>query len=279
MINHWFIPSWNGDHRLRADGPEACVLEVDRPTPAESEAIGKFLKVAHRKRWTLRRALSDKDKDEIRLEVSIAEAGEKLVRALKPRKQVITAVSFVGGKITVVEESGDGKVSALVKSETSTAAVTVKRPTCCCPNCIPGSVNRASDVLLAFLTDAEHRQWAEERAIIVEGGMSHHRYAVSHRNHPRAQAWGRMCYDLDDGGVMHFHDWSVPPEEEVLAVKLILEHREPWLRNEATAFAFRATDVYKNPFGDGSDGTRDAALLMAIGDVAKGFLRASERLS
>ena len=34
--------------------------------------------------------------------------------------------------------------------------------------------------------------------------------------------------------MLHFHDNSVPPEEEVLAAKLILEHREPWLRNEAT---------------------------------------------
>ena len=29
----------------------------------------------------------------------------------------------------------------------------------------------------------------------------------------------------------------MPPEEEILAAKLILEHREPWLRNEANAAA------------------------------------------
>ena len=44
----------------------------------------------------------------------------------------------------------------------------------------------------------------------------------------------KICYDIDDRCVLHFHDWTVPPEEEVLATKLILEHREAWLRNEAT---------------------------------------------
>ena len=54
----------------------------------------------------------------------------------------------------------------------------------------------------------------------------------------------------------------MPPEEEVLAAKLILEHREPWLRNEATCLQQTKDGKwhdlgflrYKNPFGDASDG-------------------------
>jgi hypothetical protein len=69
--------------------------------------------------------------------------------------------------------------------------------------------------------------------------------------------------------VLKFFDWSVPPEEEVLAAKLILEHREPWLRNEATLFHelqnWYAEPVFKNPFGDKSDGTSDAAFMTGIG--------------
>jgi hypothetical protein len=56
----------------------------------------------------------------------------------------------------------------------------------------------------------------------------------------------------------------VPPEEEVLSAMLILQHREHWLRNEATCFGGRA--YYKNPFGGGSDGVADSMMTSDIGD-------------
>lgn len=93
----------------------------------------------------------------------------------------------------------------------------------------------------------------------------------------------------------------VPPEEEVLAAALILEHAEPWLRNEATALGTvsnlpsivdelwdRSGDVpsmqavdealrrrqrlkYKNPFGGFFDGMDDAAFTRAIGALVRGL--------
>ncbi len=77
---------------------------------------------------------------------------------------------------------------------------------------------------------------------------------------------GRICYDLDARAVVHFHDMSVPPEEEVLAAKLVLEHREPWLRNEATLFG-SGTMKFKNPFGGAGDGTWDSALTSRLGSA------------
>jgi hypothetical protein len=50
----------------------------------------------------------------------------------------------------------------------------------------------------------------------------------------------------------------------VLAAKLILEHRETWLRNEATLLE-GSNLKFKNPFGDISDGTESAAFRRAIG--------------
>jgi hypothetical protein len=67
--------------------------------------------------------------------------------------------------------------------------------------------------------------------------------------------------------VVHFHDRRVPPEEEVLAAKLILEHAEPWLRNEATLWSAGAM-IFKNPFGNGMDGVEDATFTQRIGQGA-----------
>jgi hypothetical protein len=147
-------------------------------------------------------------------------------------------------------------------------AVSVKRPTPSCPQCVPGAISRASEVLHAFLTPEERRTWDREHFITVEGGLSHHRYMLAHRHSAYAVQAGRICFDLDDDFTIHFHDNSVPPEEEVLAAKLILEHREPWLRNEATTFG-HTTVTYKNPFGGVMDGTVEAGQTRRLGDALK----------
>lgn len=162
------------------------------------------------------------------------------------------------------------------------AAVSVSRPTPCCPDCEPGAIGPASEVLLAFLSPEQHADWAEHRAFRVCGQLSGHDYLVMHRHHPVAIASGRHVYDLTDDARMDFHDVSLPPEEEALSAKLILEHAEPWLRNEATCLQGRdcgvlaqqqprslgrilRRHVFNNPFGDVSDGTESAAFNIASG--------------
>jgi hypothetical protein len=149
---------------------------------------------------------------------------------------------------------------------TEPAAATVKRPTTCCPQSVPGVIEPAQEVLLRFCTPEQREQWLSERRIVAHGGLTGHRYLIAHRHTPTALKIGKCSFDLDDGKVMHFHDWSVPPEEEVLAAKLILEHREPWLRNEATCLGGHSR-VFKNPFGNGGDGTHDASFTEAVGDA------------
>lgn len=145
--------------------------------------------------------------------------------------------------------------------------VTVSRPTLCCPDAVPGPINPAREVLNAFLSDQQRDQWESERSIVATGSHTGHRYLLAHRHTERARRFGKIAYDLDDGIVVHFHDWSVPPEEEVLAAMLILSHREPWLRNEATTCGGEM--VFKNPFGNFFDGVPDANLLKAIGRLAR----------
>ncbi len=161
--------------------------------------------------------------------------------------------------------AGPPTVATLAAKPDADKAVTVKRPTPCCPPCYVDAIGPATEVLLSFLDEEQHASWAQHRAFIAYGGLSRHRYLLAHRHSPTAAAQERIAFDLDDGREMHFHDWTVPPEEEVLAAMLILQHREPWLRNEATALGPGRRHVFKNPFGDGGDGVADSSWTWQLG--------------
>lgn len=277
-----YVPSWNGDFRLEDDGKGGTKLVVHKPTPLERQIVGKFLHEAGLKGWTDKRpavAYEGGDLpgggDEISVAAPLAKTSKILIKLTRPKHQTLTAVSFSDGKLSVVEGADEkaldkiseeiGKATIAETPDKPAKAASVKRPTPCCPTCEVGSVAPASQVLLEFLNPAEHETWARERAIVVTGGLSGHQYLLAHRQSPLAAENGKMCFDLDDGEICHFHDNSVPPEEEVLAVKLILEHREPWLRNEATTFGNRLK--YKNPFGDCGDGMESADFSMRFGEA------------
>jgi len=296
----WFFPQYNGDFRIisvdnshyreQADD-SACVLEIVDPTAHEALLLENFLADARKKKWTpvskiVLDEVDGKRRQEILLSTSIASAGKLLYTRIRPADRTITAVTSTGGEVRVYETADLAQIDEALSPDAiipakdeepeapkeEPAAVSVKRPTPSCPQCIPGATSRASEVLQAFLTPLEHELWAQERFIIVEGGLSGHRYMLAHRHSRYAQKVGRICFDLDDDTVVHFHDNSVPPEEEVLAAKLILQHREPWLRNEATLFHGRATHVYKNPFGGVSDGVEEAGQTLGIGLAIKTLL-------
>lgn len=142
------------------------------------------------------------------------------------------------------------------------AATTVARPTVCCPRCVAGDLTPAGEVLYEFLTDDEKRQWEKDHSIVVYGGITGHPYLLSHRHGRWAIKHGKICRDLRNNQTLHFHDHSVPPEEEVLAAKLILEHREHWLRVSGTGCG----DPYlPSPFGNGADGTRSTGFTTQLG--------------
>lgn len=184
---------------------------------------------------------------------------------LKPAAASITAVRFSDGKVEVTEAHAASALVAKAKDDKESKGASTSRPTPSCPQCFAGSIEPAREVLLSFLDEEQHRDWAQSRAIVVMGGLTGHRYLLAHRQSKIAARIGRVCFDLDDRCVMHFHDITVPPEEEVLAAKLILEHRENWLRNEATCFT--GTERFKNPFGGYADGTESAGLLEALGSM------------
>jgi hypothetical protein len=285
----WYVPSWNGDFRLIAgDDAKTSKLLVMEPTPHEKQLLASFMKQARKKGWTDEPFAADDviDTRTIELKVPLTKAGPALVKIVKPKDRTLTAVSFKNGKLEVAESDGLTTLVAKAENDDQAKAVSVSRPTPCCPKCEVGAVAPARDVLLAFLNEQEHADWAEHRAIIVRGGLSGHRYLLAHRKTPTAARLGKICYDLDQHFVLHFHATDLPPEEEILAAKLILEHREPWLRNEATVVQQtndgRWIDLgfmrYKNPFGDITDGRDDAVLTASFGIGVEFALRNMQRV-
>lgn len=297
---NWFFPSWNGDHRLEPNpkNPEETLLVIQRPTADEASllnVLGKtMLEGGWIKEWAPIKASRSIFKKKVVVRAPLEKVGPLFVWAFKPGPAVLTAVRYENGKIITCSDglsdlvalsqkiaddvkaadaapAGDPKKDAPKPA----AAATVKRPTPCCPDCIPGSVEPAREVLLSFLTPEEHNTWSKERAIYVEGGLTGTLYRIAHRHTPIAQKQSRICKDLDSGTIVHFHDTTVPPEEEVLAAKLILEHREPWLRNEATMLGLGLgitgltshAPIFKNPFGGGMDGVADATFTHQIGKL------------
>lgn len=282
MSLRWFFPTWHGDLRVEQLSPEECVLILYKPTPTERLAAEQIVAACQKESWCHDPIQTDKRKVRYRIKAPMAKVGPIVTRILRPGDAVLTAVVFADGHVETSSKTEGPSLEALTEKalapyrdpaadpkpdpkpdQSPTAIATVKRPTPCCPHCEPGAIAPASEALLAFLTPEQHAQWARERTIEVTGGLSGFRYRLAHRHSPIGIRQTKICLDLDSQQVLHFHDWSVPPEEEVLAAKLILEHREPWLRNEATTLFDGPR--FKNPFGDASDGTESTAFTYSLG--------------
>ncbi len=277
-----YLPSWNGDMRLTAaPGSKGAILTLTKPTPQERLLVGEFLRRASKKRWweeapPPKGQPYDGKAMNLSIKAPLEKASKVLISIARPKDRTLTAVKFSDEKMEVIEGASAKSLEVVgdaikrakkgEKKGKEASAASVKRPTPCCPECQPGAIGPASEVLLDFLSPDQHEQWARERAILVYGHLSGHRYLIAHRHSDIAQKVGRLCFDLDDQLVVHFHDWSVPPEEEVLAAKLVMEHAEPWLRNQATVFGLKRTDVYENPFGDVMDGVESAEFARGVGE-------------
>jgi hypothetical protein len=291
----WYIPSWNGDLRLEpAPGkPEHTVLTLEKPTADEmrvaNEIAGECIKQGWLPKW---RAFpfpeSETETHVFLVTAPLEKVGPIAAKIMRPGTDVLTAVRLANGEV-LTSHGARAELQSLAEqvakdatnddTKKPEAAATVKRPTPCCPSCYQAAVGPATDVLLAFLDEEQHADWSRDRLLFAYGGLTGHRYMLAHRNSAMAAKNTRICRDMTDDSVVHFHDWSVPPEEEVLAAKLILEHREPWLRNEATMFGvledlgFSGSGLlrFKNPFGGSQDGIPDSEFCWCLGDALSKF--------
>jgi hypothetical protein len=266
----WYIPSSSGDIRVEDRGA-MCELITFDPTEHEWLRLEKFAAVARERKWldpTV--GFQRTGEQRIPLLATLAEVVPHLIEEVVPSAARLSVVGLAGGGIFAIPES-DGSAAFDAKRNSfatpiakAIAGVTVKRPTPCCPRPIAGPDIRASEVLQAFSTPRQWRDWNARGYLIAHGRYTGHAYRIAHRHTNLAASQGRVTWDMDNEVAIHCYDWTVPPAEEVLAIKLIMEHAEDWLRNEATVPA-GGRDVYKNPWGDITDGVLDTALLTTVG--------------
>lgn len=289
----WYVPSWNGDIRFESDGDDKTVIKVIEPTADEIRRLDTMTQLFKEKGWVstqLWKPNGDPKEQVTEVKTGILNVADQVIKNYAPGKATLTAIVFSDGSIETVEsdknllvnledslgitaerEEAERKAKeeeeeeAARKKKEAEKAVSVKRHTVCCPRCISGPLTAAGEVLRAFLTDEEWKEYSEnDHSLIVTGGLSHHKYIVSHRHAKWARHHHKICHDLTNGHTLHFHDWTVPPEEELLAAILILRYREHWLR---TAGSGSGAPSYSSGFGDGMDGTRSTSFTWAFGNA------------
>lgn len=269
----WHFTSWSGDFRLEADGTEKSVLTVVSPTPAEIERLGRFLKKARAKGW-ISQHVGFVPNGEVRIAVDapLAKAG-RILLGEKP-KGILTAVRSTNGHVSAVTDGDVEHAEAEVGKKDTAAAASVRRPTLCCPHPQPGPDVRASEVLQAFCTPRQWEEWERSGMVHCYGSLSGRLYEIAHRHHPLSIERTKIVWDVEGGYVMHAYDWSVPPAEEVLVMKLVLEHAEHWIRNQSGHF-FGQPPTYPDPFmpedQQSMDGLADAAFVRGMGAFLAGF--------
>jgi hypothetical protein len=292
MISKWYIPSWSGDFRLEAEGEDSSRLIVVDPTPAEVEQLGKFLVKARKKGWVANIAgVSETGESTLKVGASVVDSGKLLLGRCVPRKGLLTAVKSVGGKLEVVDgDAGSEPVTEALDTPEADKAVTTRRPTLCCPTPQVNREVRASEVLRTFCTRRQWEEWMDKGYLHCIGNLSGHSYRIVHRHHPLAAEQTKVCWDLHDDIVVHCYDWSVPPPEEALAIKLTLEYREHWIRNLSGMYTLpgagavsvlprdhkrKSAEVYPDPFMSEQrqilDGTTDAGFVIGFGTALKAF--------
>jgi hypothetical protein len=275
MLSRWYIPSWCGDFRLEAKGDDKCLLKVTDPIPAEIEQLGAFLVKARKKGWVPNIAgIADKGKSKLEIATTVDVAGKVLLGRKSPRKGILTVIKAERGGLVAVKGDGE-ELEIAAAAPDATEAATTRRPTLCCPHATTGPDIRASQVLRAFCTTEQWRSWLNLGYLYCNGNLSGRRYLVAHRHHPLAIQNKYIVWDCTGDHVVHCWDWSVPPPEEVLAVKLALEHAEEWIRNASGVFAGNGEDIYHNPFMPNHMQSSDGLISSGI---ARGFALAAAAL-
>lgn len=235
----WFIPCWSGDFRLEPDpnNAEGCLLTVDDPSALDRERLAPFLVEARARGWMDAAAgIAPSGRTVLPVSATIRDAGPILAEQVLPDGPVWTALRSVDGSVTLLEGTARelherirfGLEHRAGVGRLLEAAVTLAPPRRGCPPPSPAPT-RASQVLAAFSTRRQLGALERYGFMPVHGGASGRVYQVFHRDAARRRGLGHCVVDVERGEEICAWDDRVPAEEEVLALKLALEHREAWL--------------------------------------------------
>lgn len=103
QIPLWLIPSFYGDIRLTSTSPKTCVLLAEKLTPRERQALAILEPKARSKGWI--EATTRFLEGETKIGAPIEKISKILAAALKPGRQVVSAVRFVDGTFEEVSSA------------------------------------------------------------------------------------------------------------------------------------------------------------------------------
>lgn len=256
-MRYWFFPVWSGDFRLEStDDPNLCLLTVEDPTAKDRKIIEPLLVQARHEGWIpVEAGIQAKGKTEIEIRVPMAKIGPMVAAQIHGDVSTWTALRYTDGKVEVhdgpqILSCGDDGVDAdNVPSEKQlpavvepaviepVAAATVARPKRGCPAPTP-AVRRASEVLRAFSTRSQWDQFVREGRMRVIGSHTGKSYLLYHRDQAANQGLSHSLVERGTNRAICCWDDRVPPEEEVLGIKIAVEHHERWLIGLGTGPAF-----------------------------------------
>lgn len=221
-LRAWFLPARCGDFRLTAtDG--GCLLSVEDPTTEDRARLAPFLRaLVERGLLPELPALLPGMRLSLPLAAPLRELGP-LLAAESGAADAWTAVACVGGIVRVLDAQKAPSVP-----DDAEAAATVTPPRKGCPAPTPAR-RRASEVLATFCTPRQRAQFEAEGRLRACGSSSGRAYWVHHRDEAARRGLSRCVTEVATGAPVCAWDERVPPEEEVLALKLAIEHRERWL--------------------------------------------------
>jgi len=224
-MKFWFVPCWSGDFRLEVDkkDKDRCVLTVENPTDADRERLRPFLTAARRRKWiSSEDGLSTTGKSEIPVKAPMHVAGALLAEKAIPDGEVWTAVRHTDGTVTV--ENG----TRVAEPEKAEVAASVAKPDKGCPEPV-ACLRREAEVLRAFCTKPQWAQFQTYGFMQCVGNITGKTYHVFHRDEAAQRGMNRSVWDVEAQSTVCVYNKSLPPEEEALALKLAIEHREAWL--------------------------------------------------
>lgn len=245
-MRYWFIPCQSGDFRLHQRGAvlDACVLSVENTTEEDRQRLRPFLAEAESRGWIphLRGFnLDDVGPRELVIQAPLVEAGVLLSQQVFPDEDSWTAVRWTDGRVDLADDASAALVQRIRGQEgtkpqalvftagvgswaTPVAAVTTPRPKIGCPEPEP-CARRPFQVLQAFSTQSQVDSFRRFGRLDAYGSVTGARYSIFHRDTAARRGLSRTIVNGVGNPVCAWLR-DVPPEEEVLALKLTVEHRE-----------------------------------------------------
>lgn len=208
MVKMYFVTTF-GDISLEQK-EESILLTTNNLTLSERALVKEILKEYK---------IEETDVEEKLFTITgktIEDVHKFMKKKLKKNKATITALKFKDGRIELSEE---------IKQEAE-KGTTVEKPDrgCPMPVSIAGEI-RASVVLKEFLSIQQEMDFEKHLQFISKGNYTGIPYLVTSRWSKAVESWGQV-YDLVNKKIICASAIDIPPSEEMLSLKLMLEHKE-----------------------------------------------------